>query len=174
MPVFNPATMQCGDSHIFIAGDVNNELLILHEASDEGRIAGKNAATFPEHQPGFRRTPLFVVFCDPQMAIAGSSYLQLKNTGQDFVTGSVSFEDQGRSRVMRVNQGGLRVYFDPKTSRLLGSEIFGPRAENLGHLLAWACQQNLNIDELLDMPFYHPVIEEGLRTALRDAKGKMG
>jgi len=174
VPVFNPATMQCGDSHIFIAGDVNNELLILHEASDEGRIAGKNAATFPEHQPGFRRTPLFVVFCDPQMAIAGSSYLQLKNTGQDFVTGSVSFEDQGRSRVMRVNQGGLRVYFDPKTSRLLGSEIFGPRAENLGHLLAWACQQNLNIDELLDMPFYHPVIEEGLRTALRDAKGKMG
>jgi dihydrolipoamide dehydrogenase len=27
---------------------------------------------------------------------------------------------------------------------------------------------------MLEMPFYHPVIEEGLRTALRDARAKLG
>jgi dihydrolipoamide dehydrogenase len=26
----------------------------------------------------------------------------------------------------------------------------------------------MTVNEMLDMPFYHPVIEEGLRTALRD------
>lgn len=26
---------------------------------------------------------------------------------------------------------------------------------------------------MLEMPFYHPVIEEGLRTALRDAAAKL-
>jgi dihydrolipoamide dehydrogenase len=173
VPKFDSRTMQCSDSHIFIAGDVNNKLLILHEASDEGRIAGANAATYPSLKPGFRRAPLFVVFSDPQMAIAGSSYSELKDGSQDFITGAVSFENQGRSRVMRVNQGGLRVYFQAETSKLLGAEIFGPRAENLGHLLAWSCQQGLDIDELLAMPFYHPVIEEGLRAALRDAKSKL-
>jgi len=30
------------------------------------------------------------------------------------------------------------------------------------------------VRELLRMPFYHPVLEEGLRTALRDAAGKLG
>ena len=44
VPVFDPLTMQCGKSHIFIAGDINNDLTLLHEAADEGKIAGENAA----------------------------------------------------------------------------------------------------------------------------------
>tara|TARA_R110002073_G_scaffold100662_1_gene228975 strand:- start:1019 stop:1165 length:147 start_codon:yes stop_codon:yes gene_type:complete len=31
----------------------------------------------------------------------------------------------------------------------------------------------MTISEILDMPFYHPVIEKGLRTALRDLNGKL-
>jgi dihydrolipoamide dehydrogenase len=46
--------------------------------------------------------------------------------------------------------------------------MFGPAAEHIGHLLAWAVQNRMTVSEMLDMPFYHPVIEEGLRTALRD------
>ena len=44
-----------------------------------------------------------------------------------------------------------------------------PAAEHLAHLLALAVQQKLTVHDLLGMPFYHPVLEEGLRTALRDA-----
>ena len=36
-----------------------------------------------------------------------------------------------------------------------------------GTLLAWAHQSNLTVSEMLERPFYHPVIEEGVRTALR-------
>jgi len=32
---------------------------------------------------------------------------------------------------------------------------------------------NLTVAQMLDMPFYHPVVEEGLRTALRDAQAKL-
>ena len=39
--------------------------------------------------------------------------------------------------------------------------------------LAWAHQQRLTIDQMLAMPFYHPVVEEGLRTALRDVAKKI-
>jgi dihydrolipoamide dehydrogenase len=31
----------------------------------------------------------------------------------------------------------------------------------------------MTIDQMLEMPFYHPVVEEGLRTALRDARSKL-
>ncbi|EQD19743.1 putative pyridine nucleotide-disulfide oxidoreductase domain protein [Neisseria meningitidis NM3173] len=31
----------------------------------------------------------------------------------------------------------------------------------------------MTVPQMLDMPFYHPVIEEGLRTALRDADAKL-
>ncbi len=172
VPVFDPLTMQCGNSHIFIAGDINNDLTLLHEAADEGKIAGENAATFPQVSRGVRRSMLSVVFTDPQIAVLGETWGDLHNS-KPFVRGRVSFESQGRSRVMLKNKGLLHVYADPLTKRLLGAEIFGPDAEHLSHLLAWSHQQALTIPQILEMPFYHPVVEEGLRTALRDADSKL-
>lgn len=169
VPLFDRHSMQCGQSHVFMAGDANNDTPLLHEAADEGRIAGDNAARFPDVQPGLRRTPLSVVFCQPQIAMAGLSYQQaLALHGHELVMGEVDFSDQGRSRVMGINQGRLRLYACPRTQRLLGMEMIGPAAEHLVHLLAWSIQAQHSVAQLLEMPFYHPVIEEGLRTALRD------
>jgi dihydrolipoamide dehydrogenase len=89
------------------------------------------------------------------------------------VTGEINFGDQGRSRVMLQNRGIGHVYADAVTGRFLGAELVGPRVEHIGHLLAWAHQQQLTVDQMLAMPFYHPVVEEGLRTALRDAASKI-
>lgn len=167
VPKFDPTTMRIGDSHVFIAGDVDNDRPILHEASDEGRIAGENAARFPLVTPRRRSSPLGIVFSDPQMAMVGDRFADLDS--DNIVIGEVSFKDQGRSRVMLKNDGLLRVYASERSGRFLGAEMFGPRAEHMGHLLAWAHQSGMTITQMLDMPYYHPVIEEGLRTALGDA-----
>jgi dihydrolipoamide dehydrogenase len=171
IPEFDRHTMQAGGSPIFIAGDANNDLPVLHEAADEGRIAGENAAHFPEVKPGRRRAPMAVVFSDPQIAIVGTPYNRLPDCG--FVTGEVDFGNQGRSRVMLKNKGRLHVYADPATGLFLGAEMVGPSVEHLAHLLAWALQQELTVARMLEMPFYHPVVEEGLRTALRDADAQV-
>lgn len=170
VPVYDRHTMQCGHHAIFIAGDASDDLPLLHEAADEGRIAGHNAARFPHVEPGLRRTPLAIVFSDPQLAIAGARHADLQPG--TFVTGEICFEDQGRSRVMLRNQGLLHVYADFMSGQLVGAEMIGPDAEHIGHLLAWAIQAKLTIARTLEMPFYHPVVEEGLRTALRDAQAK--
>ncbi|WP_432380730.1 dihydrolipoyl dehydrogenase [Duganella sp. P38] len=169
VPVYDKQTMQCGDSAIFIAGDANDERPQLAEAADHGRIAGENAARHPDVRPGLRRTPLGISFSEPQIATMGSSYGELCVTHAGrFAVGKVSFHNQGRSRVMLQNKGMLRVYAEYKSGRFLGAEMIGPRAENIGHLLSWAVQAGLTVDAMLDMPFYHPVVEEGVRTALRD------
>ena len=173
VPLYNSSTMQCGNSSIFIAGDVNNDLPILHEAADEGKIAGDNAARFPDIKSGLRRSPVTVVFCDPQIAIVGESWSELEGN-ENVVTGKVSFEGQGRSRIILKNKGLMHVYADQNSGLFLGSEFIGPHAEHLAHLMSWAHQQNMTIQQMLEMPFYHPVIEEGLRTALRDAESKLG
>jgi dihydrolipoamide dehydrogenase len=160
------------DGNVFVAGDATADVPLLHEAADEGAIAGANAARFPDLEHGVRRSPLAIAFSDPGLAIVGSSWERVRARGS-FVVGEVSFQDQGRSRIMRENRGLLHVYADVATRRLLGAELAGPRAEHLAHLLAWAHQQEMTIDQMLSMPFYHPVVEEGLRTALRDAKAKL-
>lgn len=169
LPDFDAHTLRCGDSHIFIAGDVNNDKALLHEAADEGRIAGDNAAAWPEVQTGLRKTPLAVVFSDPQIASVGLTIDQVDAKCQGcFAVGEVCFEDQGRSKVIGKDRGLLRVYGEHGSGLFMGAEMFGPAAEHIGHLLAWAAQQRMTVSEMLDMPFYHPVIEEGLRTALKD------
>ena len=174
VPEFDPYTLRCGDSPIFIAGDANDELPILHEAADEGRIAGANAGRYPAVQTGNRRVPMSVVFTDPQIAAVGLTIQQTDERCRGCcAVGSVNFENQGRSRVIGRNRGLLRVYGAHGTGRFMGAEMFGPAAEHIAHLLAWAAQQRMNVDELLEMPFYHPVIEEGLRTALRDLHDKL-
>ena len=173
VPLYNSATMQCGNSSIFIAGDVNNDFPLLHEAADEGQIAGDNAGRFPDIKAGLRRSPVTVVFCDPQIAIVGDSWSELEGN-ENVVTGKVSFEGQGRSRIILKNKGLMHIYADRNSGLFLGSEFIGPHAEHLAHLMSWAHQQKMTIQQMLEMPFYHPVIEEGLRTALRDAKSKLG
>lgn len=167
VPVFDARTGQTSLPNIFLAGDATNELTLLHEASDEGRIAGSNAGAYPIVIPGERRTPLSVVFCEPQIATIGQRAADLPQ--HSFVTGVVSFHNQGRSRVMAKNSGMLKIYAERRNGRLLGAEMFGPAAEHIGHLLSWAVQQRMTVYQALTMPFYHPVIEEGVRTALRDA-----
>jgi dihydrolipoamide dehydrogenase len=174
VPLFDRHTLQCGDSPIFIAGDASNDIPLLHEAADQGRIAGNNAGRYPDVQPGLRSISLAIVFTDPQVATVGFNLKQLdaEYSGR-YAVGVVSFEDQGRSRVMLRNKGILKVYAEQGSDLFLGAEMFGPAAEHLGHLLAWAAQQRMTVDEMLTMPFYHPVIEEGLRTALRDLNHKL-
>ncbi|PSW19239.1 dihydrolipoyl dehydrogenase [Photobacterium sanctipauli] len=176
VPVADHFTLQTSVESIFIAGDASNQLPLLHEAADQGRIAGDNAGRFPDIRAGLRRSKISAVFSDPQIAMVGESHKEiterLGNCGC-FETGIVSFENQGRSRVMLRNKGVLHVYGEHGTGRFLGAEMMGPNAEHLAHLLAWAHQNKMTVAEMLDMPFYHPVIEEGVRTALRDLNAKL-
>src|SRR5450830_913296 len=178
VPSFDPATTRTasadGASPIFIAGDASNFIPLLHEATDEGRIAGENAARLAlgmQVMPGLRRAPIAIVFTDPQIGIVGGGFHSMKPG--TFATGQVSFEDQGRSRILLKNKGLLNVYADPASGRFLGAEMLAPAAEHLAHLLAWALQNKMTPAQMLEMPFYHPVIEEGLRTALRDLDHKL-
>ncbi len=174
LPDIDPLTMQAEGTHIFFAGDVAARIPLLHEAADDGRISGDNAGRFPQVLTHPRRTPLGIVFTDPDIATVGTSFADLSRASRDFATGEVDFADQGRARVLGKNRGLLRIYGERGTGRLLGAEMVCPRGEHLAHVVAWAVQAGMDVETALDMPFYHPVIEEGLRTALRDLSRNMG
>jgi dihydrolipoamide dehydrogenase len=63
----------------------------------------------------------------------------------------------------------MHVYVGREDGMILGAEMLAPEGEHLAHLLAWAASAGLDVHQVLSLPFYHPVLEEGLRTALRDA-----
>jgi dihydrolipoamide dehydrogenase len=82
------------------------------------------------------------------------------------------FGPVGRALIMGQNRGLLRVYAD-RASRAASwvRAMVGPRCEHLAHLLAWAIEiRKMTVERALEMPFYHPVIEEALQDALLELK----
>ena len=170
IPVYDRNTMQLGDSPIFIAGDVNGERPLLHEAGDEGRIAGHNA-TSNEVTAFRRKVPLSINFCDPNICHIGATWSELDQ--ETAVVGEIRMAPVGRALIMGKNKGIIRVYADKQSGKLLGSEMICPKGENLAHLLAWCIQTGMTVGEMLQMPFYHPVIEEALQAALYNCYAKL-
>lgn len=173
LPLVDTGTWELkGCESVFLVGDSNRSRMILHEAADQGRIAGYNA-THTKKQCFRQRVPLGITFTYPNVATAGEKFQELQEAGTRFVSGVASFEGQGRAIVKDAEKGMIKIYAHEETGTLLGSEIFAPEGEHLAHLLAWCIESQLDVFRVLSLPFYHPVLEEGLRTALRDASQKV-
>jgi dihydrolipoamide dehydrogenase len=169
LPPFDPETLQVAGLPIFVAGDVNGYRPVLHEAVHEGRMAGYNAT----HKPIVRferKTPLSIAFCEPNVCSVGKSWNAVKDG--DLAVGKAAFEG-GRARILDREHGIIKLYGDPQTGRLVGSEMVAPQGEHLGHLLAWSVQNRLTVFDLLELPFYHPTIEETLQEALKNLAGNV-
>lgn len=166
MPDIDPTTLRIGDSPVFLVGDANRYRSLQHEAADEGYIAAQFAAPDASKQGFCRRTPLAIVFSSPQVAHVGEAVVGIP--AETLVTGSADFSRQGRVRIKGETAGLLRIHADSKSGKLLAADMCIPEAEHLAHLLALAIEQEMTVQDMLAMPFYHPVVEEGLRSALRD------
>ncbi|HKI58081.1 MAG TPA: FAD-dependent oxidoreductase, partial [Trueperaceae bacterium] len=170
IPRFDPHTTRlrsgrAEDLPIFLAGDVTGDRVVMHEASDEGFLAAWNAVHGPARFR--RRVPLTIAFTEPEIALVGRTHAELASENEDVVTGKVDFSRQSRAIGMRRAAGRLRLYARRADGRLLGAEMMAPDGEHLAHLLALAIDRELTLADLLMMPVYHPVLEEGLRSAVR-------
>lgn len=63
------------------------------------------------------------------------------------------------------NAGLVRIYAGPDTAIIAGGTLCGQ--DHIAHLFAWAIERRETADTALQLPFYHPTFEEGLKPALR-------
>ncbi len=166
LPAYDRNTMQVGDLPVYIAGDVDGDVPILHEAGDEGKIAGYNAARLASER--FVRKPLLAItFCDPNIVTVGATWSELKDR-DDVVVGEMPMGPVGRALIMAKNKGIIRVYAEKKSGKLLGGAMIAVKGESLGHLLNWLIQQEMTVFDALNMTYYHPVVEEALQAAFNN------
>ncbi|MCZ1179286.1 dihydrolipoyl dehydrogenase [Acinetobacter pittii] len=169
----NAKTKQLDTYPIFIVGDAYTSTSLQHEAAHEGKKVVYNCLNYPQVNSVKTLTPLGIVFSHPEMATVGQSYKQLKDNGIDFITGEASYERQGRAIVLGKNRGAIEVYIEKESQKLLGAELFTEATEHMAHLLSWIIGEELTLNDILEKPFYHPTLEEGLRTALKHARRQL-
>ena len=166
IPQHNPNTTQVVDSRVFVAGDAGAFRPILHEASQEGKIAGYNAVR-GDATSFVRSTSLHITFTDPNICQIGEPLDTLHPN--EIVIGEQVFGPLGRALIMGKNKGLLRIYVRKDDGILLGASMVASKGENLAHLIAWSIEQHLSVLHILAMPYYHPTIEEALQAAARHA-----
>ena len=170
IPQYDPLTMQVGNLPIYIAGDVNADRPLLHEAGHEGRVAGYNAVR--QSAEKFKRKVSFgITFCDPNIATVGA---QVSELDMDAIAiGEIQFAPVGRALIIGKNRGLLKLYVQKSDGLLLGASMCCVHGEHLAHLIAWSIQNGMTVFDMLKMPFYHPVIEEALQAALYSVLSKL-
>jgi dihydrolipoamide dehydrogenase len=170
-PRFDPRTMQVGDLPVFIAGDASGGKLLLHEAADQGAIAGYNACAVGKPARFAPKSAVTIAFTAPDVASVGAAFDEFDP--DHVVIGSAEGSDNGRAIILGKTDGHLRIYADSRTGRLLGAAMVAIQGEHLAQLLAWAIQRRETASDLLASVFYHPTMEEMLQTALQDIARQM-
>ncbi len=168
----DPASIEGAAARFFVAGDATGDRQLMHEVADEARIAGYNAAVAPEPRAFKRKKALGITFTDPNICMVGEKWSALAGR-DDVVVGARNFDTQGRARLLKKNKGLLHIYARKSDGLLLGAEMAAPRGEHLAHHLSWAIEQGLSVTDMLRLPYYHPVLEEGMENALYDLHGKL-
>ncbi|MBP9942292.1 MAG: dihydrolipoyl dehydrogenase [Comamonas sp.] len=172
-PHLDANSLRCAGSQVFVAGDVSAQRALMHEAGHEGTLAAQQALralgdgdwkNLPERH---RTVPMSIVFSDPDIAEVGARFDQLP---QDVVIGTVRGSGSGRSKLMQAPHHILRLYAQRSSGRLLGASLMCAGGEHLAHQLAWAVQREETVHSMLQLPYYHPTMEEMIDTALRDMR----
>ncbi|MHC4814822.1 MAG: dihydrolipoyl dehydrogenase, partial [Planctomycetota bacterium] len=150
------------------AGDASGSRLLLHVANWEGEVAGLGAAQVEGEHRVEQRLHMTVVFTDPPLATIGMTEKQAQEQGIDVITARAFFPETGRAITMDVQHGVWKVVARKDTGEILGSQILGPRADDICHTIAAVMYYHGTAADLLKMPWYHPTVTEVLLSLARE------
>jgi pyruvate/2-oxoglutarate dehydrogenase complex dihydrolipoamide dehydrogenase (E3) component len=170
-------TLQAPVEHVFVAGDASRRRQILHEANLEGAIAGRNAARMAGLLEGDIEAydagipPVEVIFTDPPVANVGLSPQVCEARGIACREAIKKFPQQGRGIVMGASHGWVRLVTDPGSGRVLGCQMIGARADDLIHIPATVMSLGGTVQQMFEVPWYHPTLAEAFIELCRELSG---
>ena len=151
--------MQTSAPHIYTAGDCAGPYEIVHVATSQGEIAGRNIVK-PKSLRVDYRLLVSVVFTEPQLAFVGLTEKAATARKIPFLAASYPFNDHGKSILMNAMDGFVKLLANPKTGEIIGGACAGPVGGELIHEIVAAMAKHMTVQELAAMPHYHPTLAE--------------
>jgi len=152
--------MRTNVPHIFAAGDCAGPHEIVHIAVEQGEIAAHNIA-FPKKRRCIDyRLLTTVTFTDPQVASVGLTEKEARARKIPYRAASHPFDDHGKSMIMDVKEGFVKLLANPRTGEIIGGACVGPMGGELIHEIIAAMRKRMTVKELAAMPHYHPTLAE--------------
>jgi dihydrolipoamide dehydrogenase len=159
--------MRTSAPHIFAAGDVTGQLMLVPPAIQEGFVAATNAVLGPaiELQDGVNTS---AGFTEPEYASAGMTEAKARET-HDIVTAIIHFDSTIRTIIDGRKLGFCKLIVDRKTAKILGCHVVGERAVEIVQVAAIAISAGMRVDDLARVPLAFPTYTGNLAYAAADA-----
>ena len=154
------AQMQTSLPHVYAAGDCTGRHEIVHIAIQQGEIAAHNLAHPDRMKPMDYRLLTEIVFTEPQIAVVGLTEKSARAAKRAYVAASYPFNDHGKSLIMDVKEGFVKLLADPAGGEIIGGGCVGPVGGELIHEIIAAMYKRMTVHELAAMPHYHPTLAE--------------
>jgi dihydrolipoamide dehydrogenase len=137
--------------------------MLAYKAEEEGVAAVECMAGGAGHV-NYDAIPS-VVYTSPELASVGLSEEDAAARRGGVAVGSFPFIANGRARCLNETEGAVKILADPKTDRILGAHILGPRASDLVAELALAIEFGASAEDLARTVHAHPTLPEAVKEA---------
>lgn len=149
--------------HIFAAGDVDGNSMLVSSATLEGRVAAENAVL------GARRRVVHEIvpagsFTDPEYGSVGLTEVQAR-ARHECVVAVARYEDMLRPVADGQPEGFCKLIVDKTHRRIVGAHVFGEYSAEVIQMVAACMAGGLRIDDVAELQFAYPTFTEGVSQA---------
>ena len=161
--------MRTNVPHIFAIGDVVGQPMLAHKASHEGKVAAEVCAG--EKSAFEARVIPSVAYTDPEIAWAGVTENEARQSGLKYGVGKFPLAASGRAIGIDRTEGFTKLLFDPSTKRIIGAGITGPNAGDLIAECALAIEMGAEAGDIGLTIHPHPTLSESVAMAAEVFEG---
>lgn len=163
------ACMQTSIKNIYAIGDITGKIQLAHVATAQGLVAAANCAGRTATLD-YDVVPA-CIYSSPEVAYIGMTAEKAKEAGYDVEIGSYNVAGNGKALVMGVNTGVVKIIAQKTTGKVLGAQIFAPRATDMIAEIAVVMKKGGTIADIADTIHPHPTVSEAVMEAAHDAEG---
>lgn len=164
--------LQSNVPHIFAAGDINGQSMLVQSARTEGRIAAENAVL-----GAFRRFTHDIVpagsFTDPEYGSVGLSEAEAR-AHYDCLAATARYEDLLRPVADGRPCGFCKLIVERHRRYILGAHVLGEYSAEIVQMVAACMAGNMRIEEVAELQLAYPTVTEGVGMAAQKLVRELG
>ena len=151
--------LQSSQSHIYAAGDCINAPKFAHTASYEAGVVVHNMFAPKPMEADFSKNS-WVLFSDPQVAVAGIDEQSSQKFGREIETAIYEYKSDARAQIDKRVEGFLKYIIDKKTKEIIGAEIVSEDASSLVGEASLIIANKMKATDILKAIHPHPTLIE--------------
>ena len=164
--------LQSNVPHIFAAGDIDGQSMLVQSARYEGRIAAENAVLGSYHRFTHEIVPSGS-FTDPEYASVGLTEAEARQQ-YDCAVAVVQYDDLLRPVVDAHPEGFCKLIVERRRRYILGAHVIGEYSVEIIQMVAACMASGMRVEQLAELQLAYPTFTEAAGMAAQKLVRELG